>query len=229
VSANNKPRIKILLVEDHPVVRAGLQIILSEAQDFEVVGWAANGAEGAAQASALKPDVILMDVGMPLVDGIEAVRRIRANDPSAKIIMLTASDNERDIFASLAAGANGYCLKEAAPERLSAAIRCVNAGDVWLDAAIAGKVMAALPDPSAVGSSFAIVSAAAEKRTYNSLSDRERDVLQLLVEGLSNIEIAERLIISRETVKTHVRHIMDKLAVSDRIQVAVKALRHGLV
>jgi DNA-binding NarL/FixJ family response regulator len=143
--------------------------------------------------------------------------------------MLTSRDNERDIFASLAAGANGYCLKEAAPERLCAAIRCVSAGDVWLDAAIAGKVMTALPDPGAAGSSFAAISTAGEKSTYGSLSERERDVLQLLVEGLSNVEIAERLIISRETVKTHVRHIMDKLAVSDRIQVAVKALRHGLV
>lgn len=229
MSSDHSKQIKILLVEDHPVIRAGLEIILGEVEDFSVVGLAVDGDEGMRAAERLKPDVILMDVGMPVMDGIEAARLIRSKDPTVKIIMLTSRDSERDVFASLSAGANGYCLKEAAPERLCAAIRCVHYGDVWLDSTIASKVLNALPAGTGAGSPGSLKPPGPEDRTYGALSEREREVLQLLVEGLSNAEIAERLIIGRETVKTHVSHIMDKLAVDDRIQAAVKALRHGLV
>jgi len=233
MSSEGGRRIKTLLVEDHPVIRAGLAAILEKVDDIEIAGVAVDGKEGVGRAQELKPDVILMDVGMPVMDGIEAARRIRANDDTAKIIMLTARDSERDIFASLSAGANGYCLKEAAPERLCTAIRAVFAGDLWLDSTIASKVLSALPprqaDAQDSGRTVALKPTGPDDRTYGTLSQRELEVLQLLVEGLSNSEMAERLIISRETVKTHVRHIMEKLAVNDRIQAAVKALRHGLV
>jgi DNA-binding NarL/FixJ family response regulator len=229
MSAHNPDRIKILLVEDNLVIRTGLEMLLQGVDDFEVVGSVNNGSEGTGAAGELKPDVILMDVGMPVMDGIEAARQIRAQDQDVKIIMLTSHKSEQDIFASLSAGANGYCLKEAAPERICTAIRSVYAGDLWLDAAIASKVLSVLPSPGAPGRAGSMRNVDGEDRIYGTLSEREMEVLQLLVQGLNNTEIADRLIIGRETVKTHVRHIMDKLAVDDRVQAAVKALRHGLI
>jgi len=229
MSPDNISRIRILLVEDNLVIRTGLEMLLQGVDDMEVVGSVTNGSEGIEAAGELKPDVILMDVGMPVMDGIEASKLIRAQDQDVKIIMLTSHKNEQDIFASLSAGANGYCLKEAAPERICTAIRSVQSGDLWLDAAIASKVLNVLPTPGAQGRAGSLRPVDSEDRIYGTLSERENEVLQLLVQGMNNTEIAYRLIIGRETVKTHVRHIMDKLAVDDRVQAAVKALRHGLV
>lgn len=213
-------KIRILVVEDHSDLRLGLTLLLEQPADFQVVGEAANGRQAVEMAKNLTPDLVLMDVGMPLMDGIEACRTIKALRAETKVIMLTSHDNDTDVFAALAAGANGYCLKGSEFERFVDAIRAVARGDLWLDSAIAGKVLEALP---------ANTRSTEGLKNFEALSPRETEVLRLLVEGYSNHEIGKQLDISLDTVKTHVRHIMDKMAVSDRTQAAVKALRHGLV
>lgn len=237
---NEQQHIKILLVEDHLLTRIGLKTIIEREAEFEVVGEAENGEEAVQKAGELHPDIILMDVGMPRMDGIEASKKIKEQFAEIEIVMLTSHDNERDIFASLAAGAGGYCLKDVAPERLYQAIRCVKSGDVWLDSAIAGKVLrqynSAVPagaNPNSnVGAAAPLNvgdSSAANKALPEPLSPRELEVLSLLVDGLSNQEIADKLIISLATAKTHVRNILNKLAVDDRTQAAVHAMRRGIV
>ena len=244
--------IKVLLVEDHTLTRMGLKTALKRTSDIDVIGEAANGEESVAVVEKLNPDVILMDVGMPVMDGIQATKNILAKNPARKIIMLTQHDNDRDILASLAAGASGYCLKDVAPERLYTAIRSVNAGDAWLDAAIAGRVLrhysgeAPMAGQEPAGEvHLASTSATAKERVVENqtaaapevmdrpfaepLSSRELEVLKLIVDGLSNQEIADKLIISLATAKTHVRNILNKLAVDDRTQAAVHAMRRGLV
>ena len=175
------------------------------------------------------------------MDGIEAVQKIRKDNKEINTIMLTSHDNERDILASLSAGASGYCLKDVEPERLYTAIRSVNEGDVWLDANVASRVMKAYNSTSSQKSPLEKTEESTDsgpKITVNhqelppvpdALSPREMEVLALIVEGLSNQEIADRLIISLATAKTHVRNILNKLAVDDRTQAAVHAMRRGLV
>lgn len=240
--------IKVLLVEDHTLTRMGLKTALKRTSDIDVIGEAANGEESVDAADALNPDVILMDVGMPIMDGIQATRKILANNPNRKVIMLTQHDNDRDILASLAAGASGYCLKDVAPDRLYTAIRSVNAGDAWLDASIASRVLkhysseAPLKEhvdaeekqgdtaPAPTHEAATTPAPAVMDRPFaEPLSSRELEVLKLIVDGLSNQEIADKLIISLATAKTHVRNILNKLAVDDRTQAAVHAMRRGLV
>lgn len=215
-------KIRVLLVEDHRVTRVGLRCFLEEYDDVEIVGEAENGVEAVEASQSLRPDVILMDVQMPHMDGIQASREIRQNDPSVRIVIVTSFDQEREVFAALSAGANGYCLKDISDDRLHTAIISVYKGDIWLDAAIAGKVFAALPQ---------IENASESPSSHNGgeLSARELEVLRLIVEGRSNAEIAKALVITGDTVKSHIKHILEKLAVSDRTQAAVKALRDGLV
>jgi DNA-binding NarL/FixJ family response regulator len=237
---HSSPAIKVLLVEDHALTRMGLKAALKRTTDISVVGEASNGEEALAAADSLNPDVILMDVGMPHMDGIQATQKIRDKNPAAKVIMLTQHDNDRDILASLAAGASGYCLKDVEPERLYIAIRSVNAGDAWLDATIAGRVLrhystqeakpSAEAQPAPVKSSAPQPESQPMDRPFaEPLSARELEVLKLIVDGLSNQEIADKLIISLATAKTHVRNILNKLAVDDRTQAAVHAMRRGLV
>jgi len=241
-NAKNGEPITILLVEDHLLTRIGLKTVIERTPDLRVIGEASNGEQAIKAAQEIKPDVILMDVGMPVMDGIEAARRILETDPEKKVIMLTSHDNDRDIFASLSAGATGYCLKDVEPDRLYTAIRSVHAGDVWLDSSIAGRVFrhySAPAAPAAPAASPAPQASSTAKTTempaqvrqplIDPLSQRELEVLQLVVEGLSNQEIADRLIISLATAKTHVRNILNKLAVDDRTQAAVQAMRRGLV
>lgn len=254
----NESVVRVLLVEDHKLTRMGLKTALKRVPDFDVIGEAANGQEAIQQAEALNPDVILMDVGMPVLDGIQAAKQIKVSRPDIQIIMLTQHDNESDIFASLAAGASGYCLKDVEPERLYMAIRSVSSGDTWLDSSIASKVLkhytnlgarsseAIAPEPaepsetdgdiafrpvpvSAVLPSTVSTGGAKMSPLPEPLSPRELEVLQLIVDGLSNQQIAEKLIISLATAKTHVRNILNKLAVDDRTQAAVHAMRRGLV
>ncbi|MBY0547895.1 MAG: response regulator transcription factor [Candidatus Obscuribacterales bacterium] len=223
--------IKILLIEDHPVSRTGIKFLLSGVADFEVVGEGENGVQAVELARTLQPDVVLMDVAMPMMNGIDAARALlQENSGRAKVIMLTAYDSEQDIYASLTAGAHGYCLKDTDAERLCGAIRSVASGDIWLDAGIADKFLQGLK--SAYPPKSSSTDAAPQdtsKKSASQLSARESEVLTLLVQGFSNQEIANRLVIGRETVKTHIRHIMEKLAVSDRTQAAVKALKEGLI
>jgi DNA-binding NarL/FixJ family response regulator len=232
--------IKVLLVEDHLLTRIGLKTVMERTADIKIVGEAENGEQAVEKANELRPDIILMDVGMPVMDGIEAAKLIRDKLPETQVIMLTSHDNDRDIFASLSAGASGYCLKDVMPDRLYAAIRSVHEGDVWLDSTIAKKVMRDYSGrPSAPQAAPASPQKAAAQPVQSvvtsmpnlpePLSARELEVLALVVEGLSNQGIADRLIISLATAKTHVRNILNKLAVDDRTQAAVHAMRRGLV
>lgn len=248
---DDTPRnISVLLVEDHALTRIGLRTVLKRTTDINVIGEATNGEEAVSQAEALKPDVILMDVGMPIMDGIHAARIIIEKNPNIKVIMLTQHDNDSDILASLSAGASGYCLKDVAPDRLYTAIRSVNAGDAWLDATIASRVLKHYTPESGLTSTVSDqVAPSASQTNANPVSDsgnaevseflkrplpeplspRELEVLKLIVDGLSNQEISDKLFISLATAKTHVRNILNKLAVDDRTQAAVHAMRRGLV
>lgn len=222
--------IRILLVEDHPVSRTGIRYLLQGVSDFAVVGEAENGQEAVEKAKELQPDVILMDVAMPVMNGIDAARAVIKQGPGkSKIIMLTAYNSEQDIYASLTAGAHGYCLKDTDADRLCGAIRSVASGDIWLDAGIADKFLQGLKSAFKPGGAMSGDHTPDIKKTVAQLSARESEVLHLLVQGFSNQAIADRLVIGRETVKTHIRHIMEKLAVSDRTQAAVKALKEGLI
>lgn len=234
------PTIRALLVEDHLLTRIGLKTVIDRTPDIRVVGEASNGEEAVQAVDELNPDIVLMDVGMPVMDGIEASRKILEKHPEVKIIMLTSHDNDRDIFASLAAGASGYCLKDVEPDRLYTAIRSVSSGDVWLDSSIANRVLLHYPsqpkpspapshEPAAAQAARTAAPAAGRQPLPEPLSQRELEVLKLVVEGLSNQEIADRLIISLATAKTHVRNILNKLSVDDRTQAAVQAMRRGLV
>ncbi len=232
--------IRVVLVEDHQLTRIGLKTVIDRTADIKIVGEAANGEEAIRSVAEHNPDVVLMDVGMPVMDGIEAARKILEKHHDVKIVMLTSHDNDSDVFASLAAGASGYCLKDVEPDRLYSAIRCVKSGDVWLDSAIAGKVLAQYSTQQAARTETTAPMAPAttpsgppasqpRQPLLEPLSPRELEVLQLVVDGMSNQEIADKLIISLATAKTHVRNILNKLAVDDRTQAAVHAMRKGLV
>ena len=220
----NNSAITIFVVEDYEVTRIGLKLLLEQIEGFKVVGEAEDGRTAVKKAAQLKPQVVLMDIGLPIMDGIDAAKQIKDALPDTRIIMLTSHEKDKDIFAALSAGADGYCLKEVASSRLAMAIRAVHEGAAWLDPGIANRVLRARTvTPSAQGGQ------AKSSGSQSPLSQREVDVLRLVVDGLSNQEIADRLSLSVETIKTHMRHIMEKLAVDDRTQAAVKAMRQGLV
>jgi NarL family two-component system response regulator LiaR len=220
------PKISIFIAEDHEITRVGLRLTLENVPGFSVVGEAADGKTTVKKVAELKPQIVLMDIGLPLMDGIDATTKIKQEVPGTRVIMLTSHDHDRDIFAALGAGADGYCLKEVSGSQLVMAIRAVADGVAWLAPGVAGRVLRACASASPAPGT----EASAKPSTLASpLSQRELEVLKLVVEGLSNQEIADKLILSVETVKTHMRHIMEKLAVSDRTQAAVKAMREGLV
>ncbi len=222
--------ITIFIAEDYEITRVGLRLTLENVPEFLVIGEAEDGVTAVKEVIEKRPNVVLMDIGLPGLDGIDATVRIKSESPTTKIIMLTSHDNDRDVFAALAAGADGYCLKEVSSNHLASAIKAVADGVAWLDPAVARRVLQA-----SVNNAPKPVSPADPKNparpTVNAspLSQRELDVLTLVVEGNSNQEIADRLVLSVETVKTHMRHIMEKLCVSDRTQAAVKAMREGIV
>lgn len=225
---NNQPSkanpVRVIIVEDHEITRVGLRLTLEQTPDVEVIGEAADGKEAVALTMDMKPQVVLMDIGLPLVDGIQATGEIKKALPQTRIIMLTSHDNDRDVFAALGAGADGYCLKETATSQLALAIRTVAEGAAWLDPGIASRVLRA-----SVATGLQEANRAESAKSPSRLSQREIEVLKHVVEGSSNQQIAERLVVSVETVKTHMRRIMEKLAVSDRTQAAVKAMREGIL
>jgi DNA-binding NarL/FixJ family response regulator len=202
--------IKVLVADDHAVVRSGLEQLLATSSDFELAGSAANGEEAVTAAERSCPDVILMDLSMPVLDGVEATRRIVARDPSARVVVLTSFSDNRRILDALEAGASGYLLKHAGPDELLGAIRAAAAGEVPLDPKAA---RALLDNRRAV-------------RPDKQLSAREREVLHLVAQGLANKQIARRLAISERTVKAHLTSIFTRLGVSDRTQAALWARDH---
>ncbi|HZX37265.1 MAG TPA: response regulator transcription factor [Streptomyces sp.] len=207
--------IRVLLVDDHQVVRRGLRTFLEIQDDIEVVGEAADGAEGVARAEELKPDVILMDVKMPGTDGIEALRKLRELANPAKVLIVTSFTEQRTVVPALRAGASGYVYKDVDPEALAGAIRSVHAGHVLLQPEIAGALLSQDAPSNGTGRG-------------TTLTEREREVLGLIADGRSNREIARALVLSEKTVKTHVSNILMKLDLADRTQAALWAVRHGL-
>jgi NarL family two-component system response regulator LiaR len=203
-------------VEDDPMMQLGLEQSLSAHSHISLVGQAEDGYLGVEAALRLKPDVVVMDIGMPRLDGIAATQQIKEALPETRVVMLTSHTTEQEIIAALSSGADAYCIKGASVDRLLNAIAAAGEGAAYLDPQIARKVIEHLSPPLPSG-------------TITTLSKREMEVLKLIVEGYSNPEIASALYLSPNTVKTHVRGIMNKLSVDDRVQAAVVALRSGLV
>ncbi|MFE5165121.1 response regulator [Streptomyces sp. NPDC056697] len=206
-------RIRVLLVDDHQVVRRGLRTFLQVQDDIEVVGEASDGEEGVARAEELRPDVVLMDVKMPGLDGIEALRTLRGLDNPARVLIVTSFTEKRTVVPALRAGAAGYVYKDVDPEALARAIRSVHSGHVLLQPEVA---LALLSQEEGGG-----------QGRGGSLTEREREVLALIADGRSNREIARALVLSEKTVKTHVSNILMKLDLADRTQAALWAVRHG--
>ncbi|WP_245620589.1 response regulator [Cryptosporangium arvum] len=213
------PVISVLLVDDQLLVRAGFRLVIDSQPDLTVVGEVGDGVAAVAEAERVRPDLVLMDVRMPIMDGIEATRRITALVEPPKVVVLTTYDLDENALAAIRAGASGFLLKDGAPEDMLAALRTVHAGD----AVIAPSTTRRLLDMLAPGSDPAAV------RAVESLTERERDVLVAMARGFSNAEIAERLLVSTGTVKTHVGRILHKLAARDRVQAVVCAYESGLI
>ena len=226
-------KLRVVLAEDDEPTRFWLKLTLQQSQLFEVVGQAGDGRTAVDLTAQNKPDLVLMDIGMPIMDGVEAAKLVKESLPETKVIMFTSHDTDDSVFAALSAGADGYCLKTLTAEQLLKAVSSVMDGAAWLDPGIARKVLKAAShgvaskDPKEQADTKEAASASSANPF--SLSQREMEVLQLLVEGLSNQEIADKLCLGTETIKTHMRHIMRKLSVSDRTQAAIKAMRQGIV
>jgi DNA-binding NarL/FixJ family response regulator len=210
--------IRVLIVDDHAVVREGLRAFLELQDDFEVIGEASDGEGAIEQAEALCPDVILMDLVMPKLDGVSAMRAVRARAPASRVIVLTSFLDDERLMPAIQAGAAGYLLKDVEPSELARAIRAADAGEAIIAPTAAAQLVRAIADGGA-----AVVG------PPERLTRREREVLELIVQGRANKRIAFELGISEKTVKTHVGHLLAKLGVSDRTQAALLAVREGLV
>ena len=220
--------INVLLVEDHELYRMGLKMLLEQAEGINLLAEASDGIDGVKKARELTPNVILMDIGLPNMDGIEATQRIKDFLPETKILIFTSRDSEHDIFESFKAGADGYIMKGATPEQTISAIKAVYEGVGWIDPAIAKIVFSNLQRPSAENTVSSDIFMKKEKNIYG-LTERELDVLALMVEGLSNPQIADKLVISRATTKAHVHSILQKLCATTRTQATVMAMKEGLI
>jgi DNA-binding NarL/FixJ family response regulator len=211
--------IRVLIADDHTVVRDGLRSMLAREPDFEVVGEAADGQAAVRLATRVQPDVILMDLRMPILDGVEAMRQIRESGTPAKLLVLTTFDTDEYIFQAIEAGARGYLLKDSSRDELFRAIRAIHAGESLIQPAVAARVL----------DRFAQISRSARENDTDSLSARELNVLENLAKGLANKEIAAQLSVSENTVKTHVASIFQKLGVSDRTGAVTTGLQRGLI
>ena len=213
--------IRVLIADDQALVRGGFRMILDAQEDVEVVGEASDGQEALAKARELEPDVVLMDIRMPELDGLEATRRLASGDGSARVLMLTTFDLDEYVYEAMKAGASGFLLKDVRPEQLAEAVRVVAAGDSLLAPAITQRLIAEFvrrPPPGSGAPS-----------ELSELTERELEVLKLIARGLSNGEIASELFVSEATVKTHVTHVLSKLKLRDRVQAVVLAYESGLV
>ena len=210
--------IRVLVADDQSMVRAGFRMLLADEADIEVVAEASNGKEAVEKAARFDPTVVLMDIRMPELDGLEATRRILAADPDARVLVLTTFDLDEYVYEALRAGASGFVLKDDPPEQLIAAVRTVAAGDALLSPAVTKRVIGAftrMPRPT-------------PPRELDDLSAREREVFRLVARGLSNAQIGKELFIGETTVKTHVTHILSKLGLHDRVQAVVLAYQTGV-
>jgi NarL family two-component system response regulator LiaR len=225
-SPANQPAIRVLVADDHAIVRKGLCALLATEPDIEVVGEAQDGAEAIAQVQALRPDVVLMDLAMPGMDGLEATRRITASQPGARVLVVTSYSGDEQIFPAIRAGALGYLLKDASPHELVQAIRQIHRGESSLHPTVARRLLSEIsPDQGRSPSPWAPNQ---QRLVADLLTNRENEVLLLVAEGATNRQIAEELAISEATVRTHMSKILSKLNVSSRTQAALYALRQGL-
>ena len=206
--------IRVLIVDDHQLFRRGVSSLLAGREDIEVVGEANNGAEAVERARELMPDVVLMDIKMPEMDGLAATKQLKAEMPYVRIMMLTVSETDEDLFEAIKAGASGYLLKNVDPDHLVASVLQVQRGEVPIAPTMAAKILRELTTPS--------------ETSIQALTSRERQVLELLASGMANKEIAFALKISENTVKNHLRNILEKLHLQNRVQAALYAVRMGL-
>ena len=213
--------VRVLAADDQRVVREGLAMLLGLLPDVEVVGTAADGEEVLALAAELRPDVILMDLRMPRMDGVEATRRLRERDPAIKVVVLTTYADDRSVIDALRAGALGYLTKDAGAAEIQQALHRVAGGQAALDPAVQRHLVEAIAD--------GLPTSPAPATLPDGLTPREAEVLTLIAAGLSNAEIAERLVVSEATVKSHVNHMLPKIGARDRAQAVGYAYRHGLV
>lgn len=219
--------ISLLIVEDHTLTRFGLKTAFESFGQIKLISEAEDGESAVELVKETRPDVVLMDLGLPGINGIEASRQIKGFDPAIKIIILTSHNNECEVWEALSSGANAYCMKDIEPDRLIHVIESVYDGAAWLDPGVAGIVLKKVTQGDNFSFRFdAPVDTSGEKIQ---LTDREKEVLKLIVDGFSNADIAEKLYVSIHTAKAHVCNILQKLSVDDRTQAAIKALKDGLV
>lgn len=219
--------VRVFIAEDHELTRMGLRFAIQDHPKLELLGESGDGADALAQIQTLKPDLVLMDIEMPSLDGTAVTRQIKETLPDIKVVMLTSRAGEEQVFTAFSAGADGYCLKDIKLEKLFQVVEMVHAGGIWLDPPIAGYII-----NRATGKAKPVISPGQRLTGDNfgtSLTDREFETLSLIVAGKSNKEIAECMGVSMNTIKTYVGKIIQKLAVDDRTQAAVKALQSGLV
>lgn len=227
MAEKDNSKISIFLVEDFDLLRDGLRASINREEDMECVGEAADGLTAVHKVKEVKPHVVIMDIGLPQMDGIAATREIRAAVPETKVVMLTSHDDDTEIFAAFASGASGYCMKDSASQNLKLAIRSVHQGAAWFDPRIASRLLTEMV--TGIQSQSSTQPQAKTQGAAVELSEREIEVLKLITDGLGNKEIASQLGINVSTVRTHVEHILEKLSASGRTDAAVKALRLGLV
>jgi len=214
------PPIRVLIAEDHSIVRDGIRLLLQSEPDFVVVAEAANGREAVARAKETQPDVAILDISMPDLGGLDATPLVKAESPQTQVLILTMHESDEYFFRALQVGASGYVLKKAATQDLLAAVRAVARGEAFLYPSVAKKL---------IGDYLQRVQTGAAQSNYARLSDRERQVLILIAEGMSNQQIAERLIISPSTVQTHRAHILEKLGLQTTADIVKYAVQHGLI
>lgn len=221
---------KILLVEDHALTRKGLKYGINKTDKFQVVGEALDGLEAVELCSQLAPDIVIMDIGLPVKDGIKATKEIKEMSPQSKVIILTTYADKDKVFSAFEAGANAYCMKDVKMPILLQIIETVLEGGIWLDSQIAGYIMALLPQisPGKVSPPESSTSMIGQNEVYD-LTLREKEILTLISEGMTNKDIAQKLSLSIYTVKNHVSSVIGKLAVDDRTQAAIVAIKKGLL
>lgn len=223
--AQQKSVVRLVIIEDYKLTRVGLKSTLNEYSHIDVVGEAEDAVEGIKVIQKLQPDVVLMDLGLPGMNGLEATIKLKEISPSTKVIILTSHERSEEVIAALGAGANAYCLKDISPETLSEVIRNVAEGACWVDPAVASAALNFFPKPENV----TLMSTTEVQDARAQLTERELEVLKHLVKGKSNTEIAKELIVSVHTAKAHVCSILQKLCVDDRVQAAVKAIKENII
>jgi DNA-binding NarL/FixJ family response regulator len=227
VTDGDTPKVRVMVVDDSRLTRLSVKTMLKSAQhDIELVGEAEEGNQAIELVGKFRPDVVLMDIGMPIMDGVRATQAIKRQYPDVKVVMLTSHEDEDDVLDAFSSGANSYCLKETPPDMLVHVVLSTAHGACWIDPKIARIVMSQL-QPNDRGSKQQ--SGDAEPNGFALLTEREVDVLKLITQGLNNAEISERLCISMNTVKTHLKNIFQKLEVEDRTAAALKALKERIV